>query len=175
MKRISFARRILSAFLLALTVAFCIASLSSCSDGAGNAEEGKGFSVTVNGSEIEPDMDFDEVKRILGTDYRESQSSACPPFEGIERLCDFSALQITTYADDGKDYVMSVFLKDDSTNVSGVKIGSSVDEMTAALGDDYKESAGTYTYTAENGSTLICIVRDGSVASIKLVTGKADG
>ena len=174
MKRISFARRILSlGFVILVVMLFCTA-LFSCSGGEAPVGDKTGFSVLVEGVEIKPDMDMNEVIKVLQSDYKESHSSACPPFQGIERLYDFSALQITTYADDGKDLVMSVFLKDDSMNVSGVKIGSTVDEMTSALGTDYTESAGTYTYTAENGSTLKCIVKNGSVVSIRIVTGKAD-
>lgn len=173
MKQTSFARRILSAFLLVLTVVLSCTAFVSCSGGETPAGSGAGFSILMKGVEIKPDMNMSEVIKVLGSDYKESHSSACPPFQGIERLCDFPALQITTYADDGNDFVMSIFLKDDSTNVSGVKIGSTVDEMTAALGTDYTESAGTYTYTAENGSTLKCIVKNGSVVSIRIVTGKA--
>lgn len=174
MKQTSFAQRILSLGLLILTVVLSCIALSACSGGETAAGGGAGFSILVKDVEIKPDMDMSEVIKVLGSDYRESHSSACPPFKGIEKLYDFSALQITTYASDGKDLVMSIFLKDDSANVSGVKIGSTVDEMTTALGAGYTESAGTYTYTAENGSTLKCIVKNGSVASIRIITGKAD-
>ena len=70
---------------------------------------------------------------------------------------------------------MGIFLKDDSVNVAGVAVGSTVDEMKEKLGDSYKESgAGNYVYTASNGAKLKCMVKNGAVVSIQLLTKEAD-
>jgi len=47
--------------------------------------------------------------------------------------------------------------------------------MKTKLGENYTESAsGICVYTAGNGSKLKCIVRDGAVASVQLLTKQAD-
>lgn len=173
MKNKNFACSILKALSLALCLFTVLACLSACA--GGSEEEKSGYSVITEGLTIKPDMAMSEVLDVLGSMYDYSESSACPPFEGTEKLYDFVHLQITTYADGDTDRVMSIFLKDDAVDVSGVKIGSTVAEMTAALGEKYTESSGgTYVYTAENGSVLKCIVKDSGIVSIRIITEKAD-
>ena len=152
---------------LLLLAAITLALLASCNGGG----SGKGFSITYNGAEISPDMEMSELLAGVKENYTVSESSACPPFSGKEKLYVFSHIRVQTYEQDGKDYVMGIFLRDDSVAVSGVKIGATVAEMQKALGTDCENAGGPiYIYTAENGSKLKFIVKDGAVASIQLLT-----
>ena len=159
--------------MILLAVMLC-ASIASCSDG-GSGGDATGYSVTVAGKELTADMLMSDVKEALGSTYEVRESQACPPFSGTERLYDFSSLQVTTYEEDGKERVMVIFLKDESANASGVTIGSTVDEMKTALGEEYSMlGTGTYVYTAKDGSVLKCGVMNDAVRSITLTTEKAD-
>lgn len=162
------------ALLLALLTLTCV--LVSCGDGAGEGKEPTAdYSVTAGGVTLRPDMDMATVLASITETYKYSESSACPPFEGTEKLYDFTSVKVTTYSKDGKDLVMGIFLKDDSVNVSGVAVGASVDEMKSKLGEDCTEAGiGTYVYRGKGGVSLKCIVKDGAVASIQLLTGAAD-
>ena len=161
----------ISACLLAVLMLF--ACLSACNDAGGGG--GATYSVTVGGISIAPDMDMASVLSAIKESPKLSESSACPPFTGVEKLYEFSNIKITTYSEQGKDLIMSIFLKDDSLSLGGVKIGSTVAEMETALGTSYVQSGnGLYTYTSASGAKLKCIVKNGAVVSIELVTAKAD-
>ena len=163
----------LRALALVLVLAAFAAGLASCDSGAGNT--GVDYTVTAGGVTLRPDLAMDGVLASITESHTYSESSACPPFDGKEKLYDFTSVKITTYEKNGKDYIMGIFLKDDSVNVSGVSIGSSVEDMKTALGESYEEAGiGTYVYTAKDGSALKCIVKNGAVASIQLLTKEAD-
>lgn len=174
MKKNCFARTLRRGISLALfAVMFCLA-LASCS-GGGTEGEKTSYYVTVSGTDIKPDMEMTSVTAVLGTTNNVQESKACPPFSGTERLYDFSSLQVTTYEESGTERVMMIFLKDESTSVQGVRIGSSVEEMKAALGEDYSMlGTSTYVYTASDGSELKCGVMSDAVRSISITTAKAD-
>ena len=162
--------RLLAAGLLLVTL---LAGFSSCSEGSENAAEY--YSVTVGSVTLRPDMDVATVLSGITETYKYSESSACPPFEGTEKLYDFTSVKITTYSKDGKDLIMGIFLKDDSLNVSGVSVGSTLEDMKTKLGEGYKETgAGIFVYTAKDGAKLKCIVKEGSVVSIQILTKQAD-
>lgn len=158
------------AVLLTLTLA--VATLLACD---GDSSSGATYTVTVGGVTLEPDMDMATVLSSITESYKYSESSACPPFSGTEKLYDFTSVKITTYSKDGKDLIMGIFLKDDSVSVSGLTVGASLDDMKAKLGDSYTESgAGNCVYTASNGAKLKCLVKNGTVVSIQLLTKQAD-
>ena len=160
-----------SACLLAFLM--LTACLGACTESSGGG--GATYSVLVGEISIAPDMDMASVLSAIKETPKIRESSACPPFTGVEKLYEFSNIKITTYAEQGKDLIMSIFLKDDSLTLSGVKIGSTVAEMEAALGTAYVQSGnGLYTYTSASGAKLKCIVKNGAVASVELVTAKAD-
>ena len=157
--------------LIALTLT--LSALLSC----GGSEENSGaeYSVTVGGVTVKPDMDMAEILPAITETYKYSESSACPPFEGTEKLYDFTSIKITTYSKDGKDLVMGIFLKDESLNISGVSIGSSFEDMKTKLGENYAEAGvGNYVYTAKDGAKLKCVVKNGSVVLLQLITKAAD-
>lgn len=100
------------------------------------------------------------------TNYAESPSCA---FKGLDKIYSYNGFDLYTYPKDGVDYVNSIYFLDPSVStLEGIHIGSSVDEMLAAYGDDYTEEYGVYTYTNEK-STLSFIVTDGVIESVEYV------
>lgn len=137
----------------------------------GTETSGTEYSVTYQGVTLSPDMEMSTVLSSLTETYTYSESSACPPFSGTEKLYEYAGVKIQTYSEGGKDYIMGIFLRDDSVNVSGVTIGTTVEEMQKALGDDYTSAGSSiYIYTAKSGAQLKCIVREGAVVSVELLT-----
>ena len=153
---------------LLLLLVTLVSLFASCGGGKGSE---KGFSMTYNGFSISPDMEMSALLAGVKENYTVSESSACPPFSGKEKLYVFSHIRVQTYEQDGKDYVMGIFLRDDSVAINGVKIGATVAEMQKAFGTDCENAGGTlYIYTAGDGSKLKFVVKDGAVASIQLLT-----
>ena len=100
------------------------------------------------------------------TNYAESPSCA---FKGLDKIYSYNGFDLYTYPKDGVDYVNSIYFLDPSVSTpEGIHIGSSVDEMLAAYGDNYTEEYGVYTYTNEK-STLSFIVTDGVIESVEYV------
>lgn len=98
--------------------------------------------------------------------YAESPSCA---FKGLDKIYSYNGFDLYTYPKDGVDYVNSIYFLDASVSTpEGIHIGSSVDEMLAAYGDDYAEEYGVYTYANEK-STLSFIVTDGVIESVEYV------
>jgi len=171
MKKYQIWRSLLCVCLL-LLLAVSICSCEGSEDSNGNTVT---YSVSVGGTAIAPDMEMTAILSAIKETPKISESSACPPFTGVEKLYEFSNLKLTTYSDGGKDRVMSIFLKDDSLSLNGVKIGSTLAEMEEALGKNHTQSGnGLYTYAAKDGAKLKCIMKGGAVVSIELVTAKAD-
>ena len=157
--------------LMLLCAAFLTVLVSCGGENASTAS----YSVTAGGVTLKPDMDMATVLSSITEEYKYGESSACPPFSGTEKLYDFTSVKVTTYSKDGKDLIMGIFLKDDSVNVSGVAVGATLEDMKEKLGETYTESGvGTYVYKAGDGSTLKCMVKNGAVVSIQLLTKEAD-
>lgn len=161
--------RTLAALLLLVLIISLIAACGSKQGGE------SGFSIRYAGKDITPDMEMAEVLSAVKENYSVSESSACPPFSGKEKLYVFEHIRIQTYEQNGKDLVMGIFLRDDSISIQGITIGASVADMQTAFGTDCEQAGGTlYIYTAANGSKLKFVVKDGLVASIQLLTKLSD-
>lgn len=98
--------------------------------------------------------------------YAESPSCA---FKGLDKIYSYNGFDLYTYPKGSVDYVNSIYFIDDSVATpEGIRLGSTVEEMLAAYGDNYTEEYGVYTYTKEK-STLSFIVTDGVIESIEYV------
>ncbi len=100
------------------------------------------------------------------SNYAETPSCA---FEGLDKIYSYNGFDLYTYPKGSTDYVNSIYFIDDSVATpEGIRLGSTVEEMLAAYGEDYVEEYGVYTYTKEK-STLSFIVTDGVIESIEYV------
>jgi hypothetical protein len=96
-------------------------------------------------------------------DYFESESCA---FKGLDKVYYYSGFELTTYPLDDVDYISTIDFKDDTVSTKeGIFIGSSLDDVKAAYGEDYKEENGFYTYT-KGDSTLTFIMENDAVTAI---------
>lgn len=98
-----------------------------------------GVDVAVNGS-MSPIVDaWGEPDK-----YFESESCA---FQGMDKVYTYGSVVINTYPEDGKDYVLTIELKDDTiTTAEGVYIGSSKDDVVAAYGTAVSETEVALVY-----------------------------
>lgn len=100
------------------------------------------------------------------SNYAESPSCA---FKGLDKIYSYSGFDLYTYPIESTDYVNSIYFIDDSVSTpEGIRLGSTVEDMLAAYGEDYEEEYGVYTYTKDK-STLSFIVTDGVIESIEYV------
>jgi len=128
-------------------------------------EEPSGFAFKHNGVTIYMNTDVSPVINALGEPLQYFEAESCA-FKGLDKTYTYAGFEITTYPMDGKDYISSVYLMDDTVSTpEGIYIGSTVDEMIAAYGDDYTQSSGSYTYT-KGDSKLQFIANNDEIISI---------
>ena len=128
-------------------------------------KEASGYFFEYNGTSIYMNTDVVPVIEALGEarDYFEAESCA---FKGLDKVYSYPGIEISTYPMDGKDYISSLDLADDTVSTpEGIYLGSTVDDVIAAYGEDYQESLGSYTYTKDD-SKLQFITMDGEVIGI---------
>ncbi len=110
------------------------------------------FAYVFDAGEVEISMNQDasEVLSALGKaeTYYEAQSVR---HQGKERVFTYDGFELSTYPSGSGDYIKSIwFLGEETTTPEGIHIGSTIEEMKEAYGDDYVEEKGTYIYTSDD-------------------------
>ncbi len=125
----------------------------------------EGYSFDYNDVNIPMNVDAAPVVEALGesVDYFEAASCA---FQGLDKIYSYSGFELGTYPNGDKDYVSYVTLLDDSVSTDkGIYVGSTLDEVTAAYGNEYTVEGSSYVYRLGE-SKLTFIVEDDMVAQI---------
>lgn len=128
---------------------------------------GKGYTFSANGATIGMDVDAAPILEKLGEPASYFEAASCA-FEGLDKMYTYSGFELDTYpAEDGKDLVSAVILKDDSVSTpEGVSIGDAKDKVSEAYGDGFKEDGDALVYE-KDGMKLSFIMQDDAVASIE--------
>lgn len=108
------------------------------------------YSFDAGEVEISMDQDASEVLSKLGKaeSYYEAQSVR---HQGKEKVFTYEGFELSTYPSGGSDYVKSIwFLGEETTTQEGLHIGSTIEEMKEAYGEEYTEEKGSYVYTFED-------------------------
>lgn len=130
---------------------------------SGNTTEG--FAFEANGVTIPMNVDVAPIIEALGEPVQYFEAASCA-FQGLDKIYTYSGFEINTYPKDGKDFISSVYFLDDSVATDkGIYLGSTLEEVTAAYGEDFTQESGEYTYTLGQTS-LSFILEEDAVASI---------
>jgi hypothetical protein len=134
-------------------------------DGAVTGETPEGFTFEADGVTIPLDVDAAPIIEALGEPVEYFEAASCA-FQGLDKIYTYNGFEINTYPKEDKDYISTVYFLDDSVATDeGIYLGASLDEITAAYGEDYTQEVNEYTYTL--GQTKLCfIIEGGSVSSI---------
>jgi predicted small lipoprotein YifL len=129
-----------------------------------NAPE-EGFQFEYNGVSVPLNVDAAPIIESLGEPDQTSETASCA-FQGMDKYFTYQSFEISTYPNEDKDYIYTIYFLDDSvTTDKDIYIGSAKAEVTAAYGEDYKEESGELTYTLGN-TELSFIIKDDAVESI---------
>jgi hypothetical protein len=138
-------------------------SKETASNDAAQAEPGYVFD--YNGTSIQMNTDVAPVLEALGDPQEYFEAKSCA-FNGLDKTYYYSGIELTTYPNGDKDFISSIYFKDDSVSTTeGIYIGSTLEEMLAAYGEDYTGDTGSYTYT-KGDSSIMFIVENDEVTSI---------
>ena len=125
-----------------------------------------GYVFEYNGVEIRPNTDVAPVLQALGEADECFEAKSCA-FDGMDKTFFYSGIELTTYPkSDKEDYVSSIYFTDDSVSTKeGIYIGSTLQQLLDAYGENYSGNGQAYTYTKEDTSIMF-IVEEDEVTSI---------
>lgn len=137
---------------------------------SGNKNKGKseptGYVFEYEGVKIWMDMDASEVIAALGEADKYFEAPSCA-FEGLDKQYTYGSIEIDTYELEGKDYVSGVYFRDDLVSTpEGVSLYMTMEDMTKAYGNGYKEEYGMYVYE-KDGMKLKFIIKENEITSIE--------
>jgi hypothetical protein len=130
-----------------------------------SGETAQGYTFDSNGISIPMNVDAAPIVKALGDPVQYFEAASCA-FQGLDKIYTYNGFEIYTYPNGDKDYISSLnFLDDSVTTVEGIYLGSTLEEVKAAYGEDYTQEASAYTYTL--GQTELCfIIEEDTVTAI---------
>lgn len=136
------------------------------SDNSSSANtETKGYVMTVQGTDVAVNAPMAPIVDALGEADKYFESESCA-FQGLDKVYTYGSVVITTYPEDGKDYVYSIELKDDTvTTKEGAYIGMAKADVVSAYGNATNETEVALVYE-KDACQLAFILEDGLVKNI---------
>ena len=155
----------LIAILMAVTMVLCLAACgtdeaaknpSTPADNGNNPVQDS-FVFTFNGTDIALHAPAAAIVAALGEPMNYSESTSCA-FDGLDKTYEYSNFAFTTYPIGDKDYINSIWFKNDLvTNDKGITIRSPKAAVEAAYGADAYNGVNAYTITKGHGKLEITI------------------
>lgn len=142
----------------------------ACLVGCDGGSEAKNYAFNSNGVEIKIGGDANTAVSALGDYVNLTETDSCGGGAEPDREYTYSGFKFNTVNENGKNVIVKIVLTDDSVSTpEGISIGSSRDDVIAAYGDSYTETAsGGLVYT-DGETKLMFGFTDGEVSAIHYV------
>lgn len=159
-------RSIIAIILMSMLVMVGCGSKDKAPDTASDANtEAKGYVMTVQGTDVAVNAPMAPIVDALGEADKYFESESCA-FQGLDKVYTYGSVVITTYPEDGKDYVYSIELKDDTvTTKEGAYIGMAKADVVNAYGAATNETEVALVYE-KDACQLAFILEDDCVKNI---------
>lgn len=124
------------------------------------------YEFDYNGVVIRMNTDVAPVLEAVGEPQECFEAKSCA-FSGMDKTYFYQGIELTTYPkSDKEDYISSIYFTDDSVSTKeGIYIGSTVQQLLDAYGEDYTGNGASYTYTKED-SAIMFNVEENEVTGI---------
>jgi len=128
--------------------------------------EEPGFALLFNDFLIEMNQEITYVLSALGEPLDVLEVPSCA-FDGMDRVFRYPGVQIHTYPVGDDDLIHTISIRDDSipTTEGRLFLGSNLQAMFDAYGDEYVHETGMYTFT-RGQTTLQFFIDDGIIRDI---------
>ena len=148
--------------LLSLLTLF---ALAACNNGQTPPAEAA-YVFEISGQTLAINASAEPILAALGEPRSYDESPSCA-FEGLDKVYVYAGFQLQTYSKNGKDYIRSISLTDDSVATpEGIAIGATADQVKQAYGSPASESASAITYRYQTDCLLQFLLRDGKVTNV---------
>jgi hypothetical protein len=137
--------------------------LSGCT-GARAGFSAKDAEIVISGVTLKPGMEYTEPALTGWNDYAELVSCA---YIGMDRIYTYEKVEVYTYPDGEKDFVLEIVLLDSAATTKGIKVGSTLADVEKAYGDNYTQDGFMIVYR-DGQITLSFLVLNDKVEEIHL-------
>ena len=140
--------------------------LAAC-DGGETDTDAKNYVFVSGNVTVKLDDPAEPILSALGEPRQYSESPSCA-FDGLDKVYVYAGFKLQTYPQNGKDFILSVELTDDSVATpEGIAIGAGKDQVITAYGTPDSETDTALTYKSDaSKTTLQFLLRDGKVTNI---------
>ena len=136
--------------------------------------EPKGYVFESNGVKVGVDMEAAAIVAALGEPNSYFEAPSCA-FDGLDKTYNYGSFEISTYEQDGKDYITSVVFCDDLIETpEGVSLYETKADMVKAYGEGYVEEYGMLVY-AKDGMKLMFLLKEDEITSIQYASTVLEG
>ncbi len=150
---------------IAMIVVLLLAGCGSGGEQDQNGGQEQGYIFEYNDISIPLNTDVKPILKELGEPMNYFEAESCA-FQGLDKTYYFSGFELTTYPNEGDDYVSFIDIKDDSVSTAeGIYIGSPAADVVEAYGEEYTGGENAYIHTKDD-SSLIIITENDEVISI---------
>jgi len=182
MQRKNLIQRKLARTLLVLTVLLALLTLTACGQptasnttapagttaGSTQTTAPAGYAFIFKNTPLTIGAAAKPILDALGEPINFFESPSCA-YQGMDRIYTYAGIEITTYTEGETDYVYSVAIIDDSVSTpEGIALGASADDVKAAYGSDFAESANQLMYRKGN-TDLKFVFAEGDLVSIEYI------
>lgn len=145
---------------IAIALILITALLVGCGKSTTKKDE---FSYTINKVTVVPGEDFSKIKDSLGDPLDYIEAASCY-FDGMDKQYSYDGFEIRTYPKDGVDYIQDLCIKSDAYETDkNIKVGSSLNDVTKAYGDDANVVGSMHKYSMGDNKFIYFFVLDDTV------------
>lgn len=140
--------------------------VQSGSNTANNKTSEQGYVFAAGDVEIEIEAEAKAYIDTLGEPQSYYEAASCA-FGDLDKVYTYNGFELNTFSQDGKDYVSSVILKDDTVSTKeGVYIGDSVDKVNEVYGECTSKTDKAMVY-AKGNMKLCFFVENDAIVSVE--------
>lgn len=120
---------------------------------------------TYNETQIVMKAEAEPVIAALGEPKSYTEEPSCA-FDGMDKTYYYGSFYMTTFPENGKDYVYSLWFADDTAaTAEGIRIGDTQETVEQAYGAEIYNGTNAYILTKGN-TRLTILLTDGVVSSV---------
>lgn len=148
-------------------LSFVAFMLILCLGGCGTqTAEAENFQFDYHGVSIPIHGKASPILAKLGEPRGYTETASCA-FDGVERTYFYGSFYLSTYPQDGESYISGIWFVDDQVETQeNLRIGSSREDVEAALGTDCSADGNSFTCTRGN-SRLTILLENNVVTAIR--------
>ncbi len=133
--------------LLVLCLTGCSGSSNSGETNNNNStQDNAKCSYVINNTTVIPGKDFAPMLESLGEPVSFTEAASCY-YDGMDKVYTYEGFEIKTYPVGDKDYVQDICMSSDAyATGEGITVGSTLEDVVAAYGEDYELIGKMYKY-----------------------------